>query len=61
MLLIIAIKKNSGVLYTFVPNRSFGQLYISPKNFIFLERFNSEFLYIEVWLTDLSHLRYKIK
>ena len=55
MLLIIAIKKNSGVLYTFVPNKSFGQLYISPKNFIFLERFNSEFLYIEVRFTDLSH------
>ena len=55
MLLIIAIKKNSGVLYTFVPNKSFGQLYISPKNFIFLEIFNSEFLYIEVWFTDLSH------
>ena len=32
------------VLYTFVPNKSFGQLvYISPKNLIFLKIFNSEF------------------
>ena len=32
------------VLYTFVPNKSFGQLvYISPKSLIFLKIFNSEF------------------
>ena len=31
-------------MYTFVPNKSFGQLLnISPKNFIFLKIFNSEF------------------
>ena len=43
----------SRVLYTFVPNKSFGQLLdISPKNFIFLKPFNSEFSYIEVWFTD---------
>ena len=41
------------VLYRFVPNKSFGQLSdISPKTFIFLKIFNSEFLYIKVWLTD---------
>ena len=41
------------VLYTFVPNKLFGQLLnISPKNFIFLKTFNSEFSYIEVWFTD---------
>ena len=35
------------VLYTFVPNKSFGQLLdISAKNLIFLETFNSEVLYI---------------
>ena len=44
---------DSRVLYTFVPNKSFGQLLdISPKNFIFLKTFNSEFSYIEVWFTD---------
>ena len=44
---------NSRVLYVFVPNKSFGQLLeISPKNFIFLKPFNSEFSYTEVWFTD---------
>ena len=44
---------DSRVLYTFVPNKSFGQLLdISPKNFIFLKTFKSEFSYIEVWFTD---------
>ena len=39
--------------YTFVPHKSFGQLLdISPKNFISLNNFDSEFSYIEVWLTD---------
>ena len=46
-------KQNSRVLHTFVPNKSFGQLLdISPKNFVFLETFDSEFLYIEVWFKD---------
>ena len=40
-------QQDSRVLYTFVPNKSFGQLSnISPKNFIFLKTFNSEFLYV---------------
>ena len=44
---------NSRILYTFVPNKSFGQLLdISSKNFVFLKTFNSEFSYIEVWFTD---------
>ena len=37
-------QQNSRVLYTFVPSKSFGQLLvISPKNFIFLKTFDSEF------------------
>ena len=45
-------QRNSRVLYTFVPNKSFGQLLnISPKNFIFLKTFDLELLYIEVWFT----------
>ena len=45
--------QNSKVLYTFVPNKSFGQLLdISPTKFKFLKAFNSEFSYIEVWFTD---------
>ena len=46
-------KQDSQVLYAFVPNKSFGQLLdISPKIFMFLKNFNSEFWYIEVWFTD---------
>ena len=46
-------QQDSRVLYTFVPNKSFGQLLdIYPKNFIFLKTFNSEFSYIDVWFTD---------
>ena len=46
-------QKDSRVLYTFVPNKSFDQLLdISPRYFIFLKTFNSEFSYIEVWFTD---------
>ena len=42
-------QQDSRVLYTFIPNKSFGQLlHISPKNFIFLKTFNSEFSYTEV-------------
>ena len=55
---------NSRGLHTFVPNKSVGQwLDISPKNFIFLKTFNSEFSYIEVSFTDqnLNRERYKIK
>ena len=46
-------QEDSRVLYTFVPNKSFGQLLdISSKNFIPLKTFNSKFSYIEVWFTD---------
>ena len=46
-------QQDSRVLYTFSPNKSFGQsLDISPKNLIFLKTINSEFLYIEIWFTD---------
>ena len=46
-------QQDSRVLYTFVPNKSFGSLLeISPTNFIFLKAFNSEFQEIKVWFTD---------
>ena len=46
-------EQDSRVLYTFVPNRSFGSLLeISPSNHIFLKTFNSEYDEIIVWLTD---------
>ena len=41
------------VLYTLVPNKSFGSfLDISPTNHISLKAFNSEYKEIEVWFTD---------
>ena len=46
-------QQNSRVLYTFAPNKSFGQLLdISPKCFIFFKTFDSEFSYIDVWFTN---------
>ena len=41
------------VLYKFIPTKSLGELLdISPKNFMVLKTFNSEFSYTEVWFTD---------
>ena len=46
-------QRNSRVLYTFIPNKSFGQLSeISPTDYISSKKFNSDFPYIEVWFTD---------
>ena len=43
---------NNGYMYTFLPNKSFGQLIdISPKTLMFL-KFNSEFSCIEEWFAD---------
>ena len=54
--------QNSRVLYTFVPNKSFGQLLdISPENFIFSKTFDLEFSYIEVWFTDQNSNNPEIK
>ena len=55
-------QQNLRVLYKFVPNKSFGQsLNVSPKNFIFLKTFDSEFSYIEVWSTDSNPLEIENK
>ena len=46
-------QQESRVLYTFVPNKSFGSLLeISPTNHIFSKTFNSEHDEIIVWFTD---------
>ena len=48
-----AYQQDSRVLYTFVPNKSFGSLLeISPSSHIFLKTFNSEFQEIKIWFTD---------
>ena len=49
-------QQESRVLYTFVPNKSFGILLdISPTNHIFLKTFNSEYDEIIVWFTDQNN------
>ena len=46
-------QQNSRILYTFVPNKTFGSLLeISPPNHVFLKTFNSEFQEIKIWFTD---------
>ena len=53
---------DSRVLYTSIPNKQFAQLAdISPRNFIFLEIFNSEFAYIEVQFTDQNPKQLEIE
>ena len=43
----------SKIQESFTPNKLFGQLLdVSPKNFIFLKKFNSEYSYVEVWFPD---------
>ena len=55
-------QQNSRVLYTFVSNKLSGQLLdISPENFVFLETFDSEFSYVEVWFTDQKSNPLEIK
>ena len=46
-------QQDSRILYTFVPNKTFGSLLeISPTNQGFLKTFNSEFQEVKVWFTD---------
>ena len=50
MLLTMIINK---IQESCISYKSFGQLLdITPKDFIFLKNFNSEFSYIKVWFTD---------
>ena len=46
-------QQDSRILYTFVPNKTFGSLLeISPTNHIFKKTFNFGFQEIKIWLTD---------
>ena len=46
----------SRVLFTFVPNKQYGQLIsISPNSLIFLKTMNTEFLEIEIWFTGQNN------
>ena len=43
----------SKLLFTFVPNKKYGQLItVSPETLIMLKTVNTEFSFIEVWFTD---------
>ena len=45
----------SKVLFSFVPNKQFGQLLnISPHVFTIMNTVNTEFSYVEVWFTNQS-------
>ena len=46
----------SKVLFTFVPNKQFGQLItISTHSLTMLKTANSEFQFIQVWFTDQNN------
>ena len=58
-------QQDSRILFTFVPNKTFGSLLeISPTNQVFFKTFNSEFQEFKVWFTDQTskplELDYKI-
>ena len=55
-------QQDSGVLYTFIPNKQFSSLLeISSTNHIFLKTFNSENDEIKVWFTDQNSQPLEIK
>ena len=44
---------SSNVLFSFVPNKQFGQLInISPQSLIMMNTVNTEFSFVEVWFTN---------
>ena len=46
----------SRVLFTFVPNKQYGQLIsISPHSLVFLKTVNTEFSEIDIWFTDQNN------
>ena len=52
----------SKVLFTFAPNKTFGQLInISPHAFTMMNTVNTEFTYVEVWFTDQSCKAHEIE
>ena len=52
----------SRVLFTFAPNKQYGQLIsISPNSLIFLKTMNTEFVEIEIWFTDQNNIALEIE
>ena len=55
-------QQDSRILYTFVPNKTFGSLLeISPTNHVFLKTFNSEFQEIKIWFTDQKNMPLEVE
>ena len=49
-------QQHSRVVFTFVPNKQYGQLIsVSPHSLIFLKTMNTEFSEIEIWFTDQNN------
>ena len=49
-------QQHSKVLFTFVPNKQYGQLIsISPHSLVFLKTMNTGFSEIEIWFTDQNN------
>ena len=52
----------SKVLFTFVPNKKYGQLItVSPETLIMLKTVNTEFSFIEIWFTDQDNRSLEIE
>ena len=50
------------MLYTFVPNKQFGQLItITPHSSRILKTTNAEFSFIEIWFTDQNNRSLEIE
>ena len=58
----IDYQQDSRILYSFVPNKTFGSLLeISPTNQVFLKTFNSEFREVKTWFTDQTSKPLKLE
>ena len=55
-------QQHSRVLFTFVPNKQYGQLIsVSPHSLVFLKTMNTEFSEIEIWFTDQNNSALEIE
>ena len=58
----IDYQQDSRILYTFVPNKTFGSLLeISRTNQVFSKIFNSEFQEVKIWFTDQTSKLLELK
>ena len=55
-------QQTSKVLFTFVPNKKYGQLItVSPETLIMLKTVNTEFSFIEIWFTNQDNRSLEIE